>query len=110
MIQKTDELPRVELPSEGQDNYLEYVIERIQEEFEKTDAESATFETEATLDPDTQAYKAFGIDLLAFKDRQQEVDLIVRLRDLGYEAKLYSRPGKTTVPYLFWFTVQRIKE
>lgn len=94
------DLTRTELPAEGREQYLDYVIDQIDSHFTNTGNDKEISEVNPT--------QAFGIELTAFTSRQEEIDLIVRLKERGYDAKFYSRPGKSTSPALHWFLVTKL--
>lgn len=101
------DLPRTELPAEGREQYLNYVIAEIEAKFKESGKVGELFEVKAEIAP-TGRLQIFGIEITAFTSRQEEVDLITRLRERGFDAKLYQRPGKSTFPPLYWFLVKQL--
>lgn len=109
MHRNTHEIPRVDLPAAEQDNYFEYVLERIEAELERRQSDKAIFEVqgEVTDSNDGPIVKVFGIEISAF-NREEEVALFKQLGERGYKVQLSGRPGKTTIPPLYYFLVERV--
>ncbi len=87
------DLPRTELPAEGRERYLDYLIEQI----------TAKLENAEPGEPEM-----FGIEITAFAQRQQEADLIAFLQAEGIDAKLVERPRRSATPPLHWFLIKKL--
>lgn len=101
------DLPRTELPAEGREQYLDYVIEQIQAKFESNEKNEELYEVQSEIGENGKL-QVFGIEITAFANRQEEIDLISRLAAAGYEAKFYARPRKSAFPPLYWFLVKKV--